>query len=346
MVSTFDFSELGPWLSDPVGALQAHYGWGTGGFDGVELLRRLGGILGRSGRARVPRRDGARCRCSTSCCWRSGRAPTSTRAVSGSSSGRASRRRSSTWAWPTCDVEIESQANLPFGLGITIQPPFDLEVTLPSGSPSLSGEVVLRVVADRTAAAEKFVILGDADASRLELGRLGVETGLRFDGTGVVPTFRLELGAGLVTISLSEADGFIGTILGGVELESTFDLAAGLRAQGGLYFEGSASLEIQLPTHLDLGPVEVSAFTISVGIDGGSFPVGLAADIKAELGPLVAVVQQIGLSVVFALADGNDGNAGPVDVSLAFKPPVGVGLSLDAGRGARRRVPPDRRTAR
>jgi hypothetical protein len=229
------------------------------------------------------------------------------------------------------DVQIESQASLPFGLGITIQPPFDLNVTLPSGSPTLAGEVILRVVADRTTAAEKFVILGDADASRLELGRLGVETGLRFDGGGVVPSFRLELGAGLVRISLSDADGFIGTILGGVELESTFDLAAGLRAQGGLYFEGSATLEIQLPSHLDLGPVEVSAFTISVGIDGGSFPVGLAADIKAELGPLVAVVQQIGLSVVFELVDGNAGNAGPVDVSLAFKPPVGVGLSLDAG---------------
>ena len=63
---------------------------------------------------------------------------------------------------------------------------------------------------------------GDAAASRLELGRLAVETGLRFTGAGVVPSFRLEVGEGLVRISMADADGFLATILGGIELESGF----------------------------------------------------------------------------------------------------------------------------
>ena len=329
-VSTLDFSALGPWISDPVGALGTHYGWGAGGFDGDDLLRRLGAFLSSLGATAVLDDTGplpvldfmlAAIRPRTDL----------------SPPGLGVELRQSfppkvvDLGVPDLDVEIDVQASLPFGLGLTVRPPFDLTLVLPSGTPSLTGEVVLRIVADRTDAAEKFVILGEADASRLEFGRLGLETGLRFTGDGVVPSFRVEAGDGLVRISMADADGFLATILGGVELESTFDLAAGLRTEGGLFFEGSATLEIQLPSHLDLGPVQISAFTISVGVDGGSFPVGLAADITATLGPLVAVVQQVGLNAVFALTDGGGGNAGPVDIALAFKPPTGVGLSLDAG---------------
>lgn len=329
-VSAFDFSALGDWVTDPVGALQAHYGWDTGSFDGEDLLRRLGAILSALGAPSVLDETGPVPVLDFVLLAVRARTDLSPRGL------QLDLRQS----FPPqvlelgvadLDVEVETEADLPFGMGLTIQPPFDVTFTLPSGPPDLTGQVILRVVADRTSAAEKFVILGDADASRLELGRIGLEAGIRFAGAAVVPSFRLELGDGLVKISMAEADGFLSTILGGVELESAFDLAAGLRAQGGLFFEGSATLEIQLPTHLDLGPVEVSAFTVSVGVDGGSFPVGLAADITALLGPLVAVVQQVGLQVAFELTEGGAGNAGPVDVSLAFKPPTGVGLALDAG---------------
>jgi hypothetical protein len=330
VVSSFDFSALGDWITDPLGALQAHYGWDTAAFDGVDLLRRLGAILSALGAPSVLDETGPLPILDFMLLAVRPRTDLSPRGLA-LDLRQSFPKQTLELGVADLGVEVETEADLPFGMGLTIQPPFDVAFTLPSGPPDLTGQVVLRVVADRTAAAEKFVILGDADASRLELGRIGLEAGVRFAGSGVVPSFRIELGEGLVKISMSEADGFLATILGGVELESTFDLAAGLRAQGGLFFEGSATLEIQLPTHLDLGPIEVSAFTVSVGVDGGSFPVGLSADITALLGPLVAVVQQVGLQVVFELTEGGAGNAGPVDVSLAFKPPTGVGLALDAG---------------
>src|SRR6185436_9038336 len=46
---------------------------------------------------------------------------------------------------------------------------------------------------------------------------------------------------------------------------------------------------------------------------------------------LNAVVENIGLGVDFALVNDRSGNAGPLDVALRFKPPKGVGLSLDTG---------------
>ncbi len=329
-VSTFDFSALGAWVSDPVGALEAQYGWDSGAFDGADLLRRLGAILSALGATAVLDETGPLPVLDFVLAAIRARTDLTPRGL-GIELRQSFPPQTLELGVADLDVELEADVDLPFGLGVTIQPPFTFEIELPDTTPTLTGEVVLRVSADRTGAAEKFVILGDADASRLELGRLALETGLRFTGAGVVPSFRFELGEGLVRISMADADGFLATILGGIELESGFDLAAGLRAQGGLFFEGSATLEIQLPSHLDLGPVQISAFTVSIGVDGGSFPVGLAADITAALGPLVAVVEQVGLTAVFALTDGNDGNAGPLDIELAFKPPTGVGLSIDAG---------------
>ena len=71
--------------------------------------------------------------------------------------------------------------------------------------------------------------------------------------------------------------------------------------------------------------------TISVGLQGTKFPIGLSGDIKAALGPLQAVVEEIGLTANLSLPSDRKGNLGPVDFSLGFKPPKGVGLSINAG---------------
>ena len=70
---------------------------------------------------------------------------------------------------------------------------------------------------------------------------------------------------------------------------------------------------------------------MSVGIEGQRFPTALAVDVKAALGPLQAVVEQIGLAVDLELRDDRSGNAGLLDIALGFKPPRGAGLSIDTG---------------
>ncbi|MGW7346663.1 DUF6603 domain-containing protein [Streptomyces sp. NPDC054854] len=330
VISTFDFSVLGPWITDPVGVLSARYGWGTVGFDGIDLLRRLGAVLERFGVPGVLDDTGPTPMLDFAVIAIRPRTDLTPRGL-GADLRQSLPRRTLDLGVEDLTVELETQADLPFGLELTFQPASGVGITLPGGSPGLSGAVTLRVLADRTAAVEKFLIFGEGDASRLEFGRLGLEATLRFDGTAAIPSLRFDAGGGKVRISLADADGFIATILKGVELESDFDLAAGIRAEGGVYFEGSSTLEVQLASHLDLGPVEISAFTVSVGIDGATFPVGLAADLTAVLGPLVAVVQQVGVRAVFELTENRDGNAGPVDVGLEFKPPIGVGLAIDAG---------------
>ena len=99
----------------------------------------------------------------------------------------------------------------------------------------------------------------------------------------------------------------------------------------GLRFRGSSALEIKLPTHLSLGPVSIDALTLSAGVAGTSFPITLSADVKATLGVLDIVVQEIGIAIDLSFPPGGHGDIGPLAMTFRFKPPIGAGLAVDTG---------------
>lgn len=218
---------------------------------------------------------------------------------------------------------------------LVLQPDGTFTIEPPSGQ--IEGEASVTFNTKRPAGADTYVLLGEADASRLEFEDFTASAGatLTWDpGAGEAAGALSIDGAvtgGRLVIDLSGADGFIGEIMGAVSFAAEFDLAMGLSTDEGFYFRGSSALEIQLPIHIDLALVELQALTISIGIDPAGIPIGLGADIKANLGPLVAVVENMGVRATFEFADDRDGNLGPVDLGFDFKPPNGVGLSLDTG---------------
>ncbi|MCB0841195.1 MAG: hypothetical protein KDD99_31215, partial [Bacteroidetes bacterium] len=99
---------------------------------------------------------------------------------------------------------------------------------------------------------------------------------------------------------------------------------------GGVYFKGSGALEIQLATHLSLGPLEIQTLTIALKFKDGDFVLETGAGFKLELGPLVAVVENMGLATTLSFPE-SGGNLGSANLDFKFKPPNGVGLSIDAG---------------
>ena len=329
VVSSFDFGRLGDWLGDPVGAAAAEYGWGTGGVDFDALIRRLATLLVRFLPQALVDPDPPQPILDTGIFElrpRTDLVPP----------GLELELRQTVAAGPIqlggtdFTATLDPKVALPFGLAVTLRPPFQLEASVQGGALP-SGEVTLQLAVDRTGAAEPVVVFGDAEASRLAFRRLAVEGSARFTGSDVLPGFRAEITGGEIVIGTDDADGFIAKLLDGVRLESSFDLGIGVSVDQGVYFEGSSTLEVQLPIHLSLGPVDVDAMTISLGIEGARFPLSLGANIKAEIGPLIAVVEDLGLTATFALRDDRGGNAGPLDITVAFKPPTGVGLSIDAG---------------
>jgi hypothetical protein len=225
-------------------------------------------------------------------------------------------------------------AELAVGAQILVQPDDGVTFSPPSGK--VEGDVAVEW-AGGTPGGPPFLIVGEPGASRIEARQFVARAGAGFAwnsaagrGEGV---FKIagEIKGGKFVVSLAGADGFLGTILAGFGLESDFDVGLGFSTRDGVFFQGSATLDIQLPLHVSLGPVDLSALTLTVGLEDSGFPIGLAADIKAMLGPLQAVVQQIGVRAIVSLPPDRSGNAGPVDFALAFKPPSGVGLSIDAG---------------
>lgn len=327
----FNFARLTEFLGDPLSRLGALYGWGQPGFNGVDLLSAVNRLAAGRGVPALLDTSG----------------PTPMLDI--------------------VFVEITPKTSNPKGLQAKLVQPFGVQSSTPiaqddwvlnvsaAGGLKVGSELQLTaddgltIVNPGAVKAEgelgvtwragkpgvPTIVLGEDGGSRLEVSQFILDSGvgLAWNAAQGKGEGRFKVGGmakgGKLVISLANADGFLGSLLEGVGLESGFDLGVGYSTADGLYFAGSATLDIQLPLHLDLGPVEISALTISAGLAGGKVPIGLRTDIKAMLGPLQAVVEQIGVGADLGFPPAKDGNAGPVDFQLRFLPPKGAGLSLD-----------------
>jgi hypothetical protein len=176
----------------------------------------------------------------------------------------------------------------------------------------------------------KVVVLGSSAGSRFEYSSLSLTLGARTDGNGQTFYAEAALADGaLVIVPGGDADGFLGKLLPD-SLTVDASITVGLDSRLGVYFSGSGGLEIEIPAHISVGPIEIMSATVAVKPGGGAIPIELGATLQGNLGPLQAVVEDVGLSIPLTFP-GHGGNLGPVNAGLQFKPPKGVGLSLDAG---------------
>jgi hypothetical protein len=320
----FHFGRIGGWLSNPGNQLAELYDWGKPGFDGKKLLAMLDRVAAELGLPSlydaggpvldlvavevVPRTDlnprGVQVRL------------------------KDALRKGA--------LEFGAR-DWTFTLGLDANVAADTEIVVRPGSISVKPPDAAKVAGTVTAAysykredGDPLTLLAIAGGSRITVEEIVASAGIKATANGQA-AFEVgaELKRGHALITMENADGFLGEVLGGFKIENNFDLGVGISTTEGVHFHGSSTLEIQLASHISLGPIELLALTLSIGIDEGKFPIGLTTDIQATLGPLVAIVEGIGFALVFELMDG--GNLGPVDLSAEFVPPKGVGLSLDVG---------------
>jgi hypothetical protein len=231
-------------------------------------------------------------------------------------------------------IRFELGADLGTGFRLIAQPNGTFTFIPPAGE--LSGEAFLEWIAGNQNGTP-YVLLGQAGGSRLEVKQFSIKGGLgiTWDSATNQATGNFTIGGeikgGKFLVDFSQGDGFLNQILSGIRLESGFDVGFGYSSREGVFFYGSSALVIQLPLHLNLGPIEINALSVGVGLNNGQLPVDLGFDFKTDLGPLKAVVEQIGIKALLSFPADQNGNLGPVNVDFGFKPPKGVGLSLDAG---------------
>ncbi|MET8081223.1 DUF6603 domain-containing protein [Streptomyces sp. NPDC005303] len=227
---------------------------------------------------------------------------------------------------------LEASAAFDSGLQGTVTPP--LTVTLRPAA-SLTLDVSLGAEARRENG-DPILLIGRTGSSRLEFKRFAAALGLQTEAAAgasasVEPSARLELEGGHLLIDLAEGDGFLKTITGGGRIESDFALKALWSPSTGVRLEGSGALDLAIPVHVELGPVEIDTLYLSIGIgEDGSFPLEISGGFTAELGPIKAAVDRVGIIVTPSFPEGG-GSLGPFDLDFRFKPPNGVGLSVDAG---------------
>ncbi len=316
-------------LQSPRKALEARYGWGAPGFDGRALLQKLEKLALEIGLPALytdgaipkldllflgvePEADGLRFRVDAT----PKAAPTFTAGAD---------------EW---QFEFASEVQLPVQAAVTVRPDGSFAITSPSAA--VQGKVSATFGTKQPPGSNAFVLIGQAGKSRLEFQKFSASANalLRWDAAtsraSGDASLDAEVKAGKLVIDLAAADGFIASILSGASFAADFDFALGV-AHDGFHFRGSGALEVQIPAHIDLGVVDVQSFTLRAGLGPTGIPISLGASLDAQLGPLAAVVENIGMTATLGFAAGNSGNLGPLQFDLGFKPPNGIGLSLDTG---------------
>ncbi|MGC5567825.1 DUF6603 domain-containing protein [Streptomyces sp. FR-108] len=235
---------------------------------------------------------------------------------------------------PDIAVILRSDLDLQGGVALRIRPGRGIDLLVGFDAPGSPAQArgSLAVTAERGSKdAAPVVLLGSPDSTRLQFRKVAGTGGIRLVDGDVDVFAEFELRGLEFVFDPSDADGFIAKVLPDGGFSFGADLMVGVAHSTGFYFRGTAGLEIQLPVHVGLGPVDIQSLTISAMPSGDRLPIGLGASFKVELGPVKAAVEQVGLSAELAFRSGNDGNLGPLDLSLGFQPPKGAGLSIDAG---------------
>ncbi|MGN6274767.1 MAG: DUF6603 domain-containing protein [Solirubrobacterales bacterium] len=334
---TLKLERIGDLLSSPDGQLKALYGWGEPSFDGLVFLERLSELLASLS---VPVAYDAEATPPTMRILLLRLFPRTDLSPPGLEAELAlslpvGEEFSFPLIVPEWRLAIALKAELAADAGITIQPPAQFNVVPPSGS--VQGRASVGVQRLPKAPAPSISLLAIPGGSRLDAAQIGagLVVDLQWDSTSnqASADFGLEgqIKGGKLVLTMEEADGFLKKLLEGFRVESDFDVGFGWTSGGGVFFTGSSTVEIQLPTHISLGPVDIDAITLSLGLKGQELPIALSANLKAALGPLQAVVEQIGLEADLSFPPDHHGNLGPLDLGFRFKPPKGAGLSIDAG---------------
>ena len=153
--------------------------------------------------------------------------------------------------WAATTLQPKLTARFATSLEFLLNPQTGLRIEPPAAAASVAIAFGLKAAkSDGT----PMILIGQAGGSRLELLSAAARLPLQLSASVGAPSPEVKLGAALelkqgkLVVDASHADGFIGAILGGVKIESAFDLSALYDTDKGLRFTGSATIEIAQPT--------------------------------------------------------------------------------------------------
>ncbi len=354
------WDRLGTLLSDPASLFRQVYGWGSPNFDAAALVVNIGNLLQYASVSTQLRQLPARAEAQLSGqpvpagahpslqlllslvkglgldtldvgVSLFGLNPTAAGGADGGLGFAPYAHGTADVSFPLADrvaLTVDASVDLEGGVALVLRPdrPVDVKTNLtaltgPAGVPTGSVALALRLDARPDA---PVVLLNFPGVGRVDIKSVSVGGGVRSGHPAV--TFALE--GGHILLDASGGDGFLSSVLGSARVDTTFDLHASYSPGTGLQLGGSGGLELQIPVHVELGPVEVQKLYVAIGLAGGAVQLELSAGFTASLGPINAAVDRMGLHGDLSFPAGG-GNIGPAQLGVGFKPPNGMGLALD-----------------
>ncbi len=198
---------------------------------------------------------------------------------------------------------------------------------LPDGQEDLTLQAQL--TASKRARGTAPALRTSASGTRLEIGAAQVMIGATF-GADYDVELLLELKSAALVVAPPAGDGFLQQILPADGVRANFDLAIGWSRRRGLHFRGGAGLEATLPVQANLlGVLAVDSVYVALKTGDNDLRGVLASTVTVTLGPLTAVVERMGLEARLSFPP-EGGNLGLADLAVAFMPPRGAALAIDA----------------
>ena len=176
-----------------------------------------------------------------------------------------------------------------------------------------------------------IVLLGQSGGTRVEVARAAVALTATASTADIDAGVEVQFDDLRVIVSTAGADGFVTQVMPPM-LETAMTVALGWSARRGVYLGGSSTLDATLSLQTRLGPLSVDFAWLQLAPQpDGTIAANVAVSGSLVLGPVAAAIDRVGLSATCAFPPDGAGDLGPLSVALAFRPPSGVGLSIDAG---------------
>lgn len=165
-------------------------------------------------------------------------------------------------------------------------------------------------------------------AIRLQVDEIGAALKLERASPGgqLAPAVTMRFKGGKLILFIDQIDPVLLGLVLGPKVEVVLNIEALADSAGGLRLKDGSGLRVNLPIEaLPTGPFKLQGISFGIQPDAGftRIETELSLSCGVDLGPFKASVERIGAKIAIAVADGS--------TSLEFKPPTGIGLSLDAG---------------
>jgi hypothetical protein len=189
------------------------------------------------------------------------------------------------------ELVFEGGFNVQGGVSVLVRPGRPVEVVVDiidsiahGAAPVVAARIAARLAVQPAPGDETLVLIGSRDGSRLELRSASAAGGVRVNSAGKADAFveaNLERARLVVRPGPGQADSFLESLLPAQGIELSTDVLVGLSTSQGFYFGGSGGLEVELPAHVRLGPIEVTSATLAPGFRSSWPHVGV--NLRVEL---------------------------------------------------------------